>query len=687
MAELRYKAYISYSHKDETWADWLHRALESYRVPGKLVGKHSSGSEIPARIRPVFRDRDDLSSATDLSSTVKQALHDSENLIVMCSPVAVASRWVNEEIRQFARLGRSNRIFCIIVGGEPASDGSVAHCFPAALSEIGLHEPLAADVRKWADGKQVAKVKLIAGLLGLRLDELRQRDLQRRHRRYALIGLGVVASLTLAVVTVLSQIAERNEREKAEQLATFIVDLGERLQSDTDLETLALISSESFKHLKGIDPGKLSPEIGAKVGLVLRQMGRVSQFQGRTEEALKAYQQSRDLFSSLNSRYPNESSLMFELGNAEYYIGNVYFQQGDFENALESMQQYHVMTRKLLDTDSANPDWILELSYSHNNLAALQIASGKDLNEETLFHVEEATRLMESVVALRPDNKAVTDGFATTLAWAADAQTGACNLQEAMALRLRVRELAKSASDADPGNNDLKKRYSYSISGVAGMQMLTGKLELANKNMRQSIALLQQLSATDPSNADYRLQVNFRRSLLAELQNEFGQLDEAEAIMKELQVAEEHSANVIDQQGAKKKGHIDFLLAYADIEARMGKKASAKNKLQQVIQLLLDGGEVSSRDIDDIHRIVMVRYQSWELDRSVTFDGFPQLPEMRLAEKSEFRSCKAADSAARLYMIDGNLERAQGEVTYLQSRGYAEPSFLRFCNTHDLCDG
>jgi hypothetical protein len=62
MAEFRYKAFISYCHKDEAWAKWLHRALESYRVPRKLVGKQTSAGEVAARIRPVFRDRDDLSS-------------------------------------------------------------------------------------------------------------------------------------------------------------------------------------------------------------------------------------------------------------------------------------------------------------------------------------------------------------------------------------------------------------------------------------------------------------------------------------------------------------------------------------------------------------------------------------------------------------------------------------------------
>jgi len=687
VAELRYRAYISYSHKDETWATWLHRALESYRVPGKLVGVKSTGGVVPARIRPVFRDRDDLSSATDLSSTVKQALHDSENLIVMCSPVAAASRWVNEEIRQFARLGRSDRIFCIIVDGEPANDGSVAHCFPPALAEIGLQEPLAADVRKWADGKQVAKVKLIAGLLGLRLDELRQRDLQRRHRRYVLIGLGIVAALALAAMTVLSQIAERNEREKAEQLATFIVDLGERLQSDTDLETLALISSESFKHLKGIDPNKLSPGTGTKVGLVLRQMGRVSQFQGRPKEALAAFKQSRDLFLSLSSKYPDESGLLFELGNAEYFIGNLDFHRGHFDSALEPMQQYHFLTRKLLETDPDNPDWIMEVSFSHNNLAALQIASGKSLNEETLFHIAEAIRLMESVVALRPDSLAVADTYATTLAWAADAQLGECNLDEAETLRLRSRRQAEYATQANAGNNDLKKLYAFSISGVASIQILTGNLELAETNLRHVISIVQQLSAADPSNVELRQVLGYRRSLLASLLAETGQLDEAVSIMSDIDLHGTYWADLESLGASGQKDQIKFLLVYADIEARQGKLESAKDKLKKAAQMLSSDTEVLVGDIDEVHRIVMARYQWWELEPAESLEMFPRLPDIRQSASDEFRSCTEADSAARIYIMANDKKRAALEVEYLQSRGYAEPEFIRFCQNHDLCDG
>jgi len=685
MTEFRYRAYISYSHKDENWAAWLHRALESYRVPRNLVGNNTSAGEVPARIRPVFRDRDDLSSATDLGGIVKQALADSENLIVVCSPDAAASHWVKEEIREFARLGRADRIFCIIVGGEPADDGSVSACFSSALAEIGLQEPLAADLRKWADGKHVAKLKLIAGLLGIRLDELRQRDLQRRRKRQAFVSLGVLVALTLAVITVVSQISEQHQREKAEQLATFIVDLGERLQSDADLETRAIIGAEASRHLQGLDPDKLSPETGEKVALALRQMGHVSQLQGRPDEALDAFQRSRDLLSSLVKKYPQMPGMLFQLGNAEFYIGSLQVEQGRFENALEAMQNYHRMTRRLLAADPGNLDWTMELAYSHNNLAAVQLESGMDFDKEIQAHVAEAVRLFEMVKESRPEDLVIADSYATILAWAADAQRHSCNLENAMNFRTRATELRKASTQSDPGNNDLKKRYAYDLTGLGKLQMQVGRLNAAEHNLERAILLLQQLSSADPSNVLYRQDALVRRFWLAKLVGESGRLDVAKAMMEAIESELRPTGESEEINAPPASDYIDFLIAYADIESRLGDPEKANKYLQAAMRFQMGNSDLQAWDSFDKQRVQRARYQWWEQNGEEGPDSFAIQIESSQESAGEFRSCDEADIAARLYIIEGDYDNAAVQVAYLQGKGYAEPAFMRFCNRHELC--
>jgi tetratricopeptide (TPR) repeat protein len=685
MTKPHYKAYISYSHKDEAWAAWLHRAIESYRVPRKLVGRETTEGVVPARVRPVFRDRDDLSSSADLKDTVKQALADSDNLIVVCSPEAANSRWVGEEIRQFSRLGRGQRIFCIIVGGERPDDGSVSNCFPAALTEIGLEEPLAADVRKWADGKQVAKLKLIAGLLGIRLDELRQRDLQRRRKRRVATGLALAAAATLAVMTVISQISERHEREQAEQLATFIVDLGERLQSDADLETRALIGEQAAKYLENLNTEKLSAETGQKVALAFRQLGMVSQGQGKPWEALEAFQRSLDLLSTLAGKYPDNTDLLFQLGNAEYYVGNLYHQQGDHDNARSAMQEYHRITQLLLERDPQNPDWIMELSYSHNNLAALQLDYGFDFDEETQRHVEEAVRLAKIATDLKPESRTFADGYTTVLAWAADAQKHGCNLDKAMVLRKQVLELRETSSRANPGNNDLKRRYAYDLTGLGRLHFELGQLDMAKLYLKQAISILQGLSLADPSNLEYRTDILSRQLILARLMAEENRMVDAQSMLKEIESALSESQESAYLQNSITGDYTDFLLSLADLEFRNGEAQAANQLLLKVKQLQMAKSESRTPGSGDWTRLQRAKYQWWIQNGQQGLEQFAVPPGTGNEYGEKVHSCEETDVAARISVMSGDRKSALDEVGYLQAKGYAEPGFLRFCKNQELC--
>ena len=205
----RYKAFITYSHQDRRVAQWLHKSIENYRVPKPLVSRPGRDGPVPERMFPLFRDRDELSSSPDLSLSIREALAESAYLIAICSPAAAQSRWVNEEIIEFKRLGRSDRIHALIVAGDPSVRSGEGGCYPPALcfalaagGQLDEHkaiEPLAADMRADADGKNDAKLKLIAGLLGIPFDALRQRETiaaRQRQRKIRLVA-GLMALLAI----------------------------------------------------------------------------------------------------------------------------------------------------------------------------------------------------------------------------------------------------------------------------------------------------------------------------------------------------------------------------------------------------------------------------------------------------------------------------------------------------------
>jgi tetratricopeptide (TPR) repeat protein len=222
----KYRAFISYSHRDSKWADWLHKGLESYRPPKILIGTSTARGLVPKRLTPIFRDREELASATDLGTVISEALRESASQIVICSPQAAKSRWVNEEIIAFKRLGREDRIFCLIVGGEPnASDQPAAveeECFPPALRfRLGADgqlsdvrtEPIAADARPGKDGKQQRRNRR---LFALTCAALAGMVVTSGLAGYALIQRGAAQRQTVRAEA---------EAETAKQTTKFLVDL------------------------------------------------------------------------------------------------------------------------------------------------------------------------------------------------------------------------------------------------------------------------------------------------------------------------------------------------------------------------------------------------------------------------------------------------------------------------------
>ncbi|NCF50444.1 TIR domain-containing protein, partial [Gammaproteobacteria bacterium] len=225
----KYKAFISYSHSDEKWASWLHKALEAYRPPKQIVGRETPMGRIPERFAPVFRDREELATSTSLGEMLTESLRASACQIVICSPRAAKSRWTNEEIIAFKRLGKAHRIFALIVDGEPGAsenpETADLECFPPALiHELGednelsdvRSEPIAADARPGKDPRQAAKLKLLAGMLGVGYDDLRQREVQRRQRRMMVLTTAAFVGMTitsgLAVTAYLARLEAEEQR-------------------------------------------------------------------------------------------------------------------------------------------------------------------------------------------------------------------------------------------------------------------------------------------------------------------------------------------------------------------------------------------------------------------------------------------------------------------------------------------
>lgn len=315
---LRYAAFISYSHRDSKHAEWLHRALETFRVPGD-VKMPSALPHRDRRLSPVFRDREELSSSHDLSVSIRDALTASHALIVICSPAAAASRWVNEEIKEFKKLHGEERIFALIVEGD--DNGPEPFFPPALLQKLGPDgeildqsgEPLAADIRDGKDGKRHAKLKVAAGILDVGLDQLAQREAARERTRMMRVTVASIAGMMAAAALAAFAIVQRDEAKAqrfiAEQEAETVKASADYLVSLFEIANPATENPKTITALTILERGlkKIDTELADKpivqaklkntIGSVYHQLGDVRRAKPILEAAAKGP------FSSLEDEF------------------------------------------------------------------------------------------------------------------------------------------------------------------------------------------------------------------------------------------------------------------------------------------------------------------------------------------------------------------------------------------------
>lgn len=157
-----YKAFISYSSGDIRSAVRLHARLERYTFPR---GARTDDGSPPEQLRPIFRDRLELRAGVSLANAIREALVQSDALVVLCSPRARISAWVNREIREFHAAARSRPTLAFILEGNPlAHPEDPQGCFQNALFETGIATPsdLASDARADFDRRRHFDLHLAA---------------------------------------------------------------------------------------------------------------------------------------------------------------------------------------------------------------------------------------------------------------------------------------------------------------------------------------------------------------------------------------------------------------------------------------------------------------------------------------------------------------------------------------------
>jgi tetratricopeptide (TPR) repeat protein len=504
--EVRYTAFLSYSHKDAAAAGRLHRRLENYRMPRRLVRGEGARGPIPDRLSPIFRDREELPAATDLSETVRAALAQSGALIILCSPAAAASLWVAEEIETFRRLHPDRPILAAVLDGDPPE------CFPAALRAFGRdgtwHEPLATDLRPHRDGARLGLLKLVAGITGVGLDALVQRDAARRVRRVMAVTMGAVAMMlvmaALTVVAVKARGEAERQRADAERMAGFMLtDLHDRLKGVGRLDIMRAVYENAREHYdRQIARGDRSTQTMLRRAQVLQGLGEEDVLQGgdNLRPALARFLEARRITTAQLAAAPNDPQRLFAAAQSEFWIGRVYYLREDWDVARRQYQLYAGAAERLIAAAPSNPDYMMERGYAAVNLG--DVSSNSDpIGAEAQFL--RSIRWFEAASHARPTDRTARMEMANAFGFLADSYWRRHLWPQALAARQRQVAILKPLHIASPDRVDI---YFSLATGQNGLARALGQIG----NGDQSLALLgetlvaaHRLTLLDPNNGEW----------------------------------------------------------------------------------------------------------------------------------------------------------------------------------------
>ena len=524
-----YFAFLSYSHADSADADWLHRELEQFRVPSTLAGRLTANGVIPKRLSPVFRDRHELAASDDLTEEIRVALTASRCLIVLCSPAAAKSRWTNEEIEYFKRVHPDGCVIAAIVAGEP---GREADCFPAALTQrydrrgrpTGRHaEPLAADLRPTGDGRRLGLLKVVAGILGVGLDDLVQRDHLRRQRRLAMIAIasliGMLVAIALAVTAVRARDAARDQRRQAEVLIEFMVgDLRDKLEPIGQLAALDGVGTRVLAYYSKQDTSELSDPALLQRSRALGLMADVAFQSGRLDEAESLYRQAMAGTAEALRRSPDDPQRLYEHAQNVFWVGEVARWRGDPDTAAAGYSEYRRIAYRLSALDPDNLKYRMEVHYGEEDVGISLL--NKRNYAEAAAQFRAALGPIEKLASLDPANLVYQREVGNALSWFSEAERAQGNFDSAIAARERQLALIEGLQSSGATDVQLGRQDAVAHMALGIMLSEARGLSQGTADLRAAVAEADRLVAVEPRNAIWKLSaamthLNLARQLVA----------------------------------------------------------------------------------------------------------------------------------------------------------------------------
>lgn len=651
---------------------------------------------LPERLTPIFRDREDLSSAGQLGPQIEAALADSEALVVVCSPEAARSPFVESEVLAFKRGGRGDRIYAFIVAGEPNS-GDEQECFPNALRfELGADgrlstnpdNPLAADARDGKDGKGLARMKLLAGLFGLPLDTLRQREAQRRHRRMLAVTVASVAAMLLTSFLAVQAIVARNAAERrqkqAEGLVDFMLgDLNDKLFEVSRLDLLSTVNEQALQYFKSLPIADVTDETLAQRAKTMMRIGNIRLDQSQFPQAMEIFRAAAEISGRLAAAAPRD--VPRQLAHAEVItnIGYTYWNQGDLDGAQRSFDAAHAVLAKARSVEPDNTELLYQLSTVDNNNGHVLESRGQiDAAAANYRRMLDASRRL---AALGPANVDWQNQFGLAHNNLAKMALLDGDLRAAIDGYRADRDIEAKAAAREPRNNAQRERLLIAQATLGRTMALTGELDEGIALLRLAVNAAKQLHSMEPGSNLFQEDVALYSAQLARLLRLQGDATGAAAMGAQSQTMFEKMVAADPTQPAWQREQAEMLTELAAQTISAGDRGKGASLLHKALAIL----EPQLADNPQDRATVLATTESRLRLASLSPAGERETLARKALATIEAQTSALADPRLRALRVESLLllqrgpeARTLGET--LVASGYHDAGFMILLHANDI---
>ena len=553
-----YDAFVSYSHqKDKPIAAALQGAIQKLGKPWYR-----------RRALRLFRDDTSLSATPHLWPTIEQALRQSSHFVLLTSPEAAASKWVNKEVAYWLEHNSVETLLVGLTDGELKWDDAAAdfavgegtkHPLPPTLARKFPNEPKWVDLRPYREdaerpaSKRDAKFTELAADFAAAIRGMPKEDLlsqEVRQQRGALrLAVGAAAALLIlaAAATVAGLLAYRSQQEAIAQrnraertLATatktangLVFDLAQRFRYTAAIP-VSLIKDilDRARTLQDqlVNSGQTTPDIQYSEAVALLQTAGLLREIGDTSGALstaeRAYQILKGLLSE-NQNYETDWQLFLALAQTLLTIGDINTDQGDTAAALKSYGASLDLLRKLVEFDPNKVEWqrhvvLAYLDVGRTQEAQLDFTSALKSYRDAFAISDKLTKSDPSNFLWQHDLSQCYKSIASVQDAEGDPTSAIDSVRKGLAIDDR---LAKS----EFSNARWKVELVISYGQVGDIQFRQGNFEDALASYKSSYSVIAQLANSDQANASLQQRLAEAHVRLAQVEIKLDRLQDAAA--------------------------------------------------------------------------------------------------------------------------------------------------------------